>query len=368
VKLQRIRIEGFRNIPDADLAFGPALNLVHGPNGSGKTSLLEAIYLLATTRSFRSRQMASVVSLGHEALRVFGLFDVEGRTMRVGIERSRTGTLRVRVDGAPIERASRLAADLPTSIISPETLDLVSGTPELRRRALDWGVFHVEPRLRDVWSRLRRALRQRNVLLRRGADAAQLAAWDRTWVPDALEVHGGRCAYLERLRTEPSLRAVCEDLQLELALAPGWSEERDLQDALRAAEERDRRMGHTSVGPHRGDLRLRTRGRAAVELLSRGQCKRFSLQFRLSQIEHLARAAGHRAVVLLDDLRAELDDRTIREVLDTLATMRVQAFLTTLGEPGGLRGSGMDRVFHVEQGRFEAADGAAEAGGARETE
>lgn len=366
--LDRIRIEGLRNIRAAELTFGAALNLMAGPNGSGKTSLLEAIYLLATTRSFRSRHMASVVSLGSEALRVFGRFDVDGRTMRVGIERSRSGALRVRVDGAPVERASRLAADLPTTIISPETLDLVSGSPELRRRCLDWGVFHVEPRLRDVWSRLRRALRQRNVLLRRGADPEQLVAWDRTWVPDALEVHRGRWTYLEALRREPALAKTCEDLDLELSLQAGWADDRELSDALRSSEERDRRMGHTSVGPHRGDLRLRAAGRRAAEILSRGQCKRFSLQFRLSQIENLRRRAGRRAVILLDDLRAELDDRTIREILDTLRTMEVQAFLTTLGEPEGLRGSSRDRVFHVEHGRFTAAEGAAQAGGARQRE
>lgn len=349
--LQQLRLEDFRNVAHADLRLSPGANIIVGANGSGKTSVLEAVYMLATARSFRAGRATSVIRFGTGETRLFGKFRIGERSHRVGLSRARTGDLGARVNGQPVQQASELATEIPVVLITPESLDLVSGSPELRRRCLDWGVFHVEPSVTSAWSRFRRALRQRNELLRRDADSSQFRPWNAELAESGRMISLARERYLAQLLGIDALREVMEALEASIELSLGWSGE-DLLTLLQQNEARDRALGHTSAGPHRADLRIRTQGRAASEVMSRGQKKRLSIELRLGQMAVLSERSERRAIALVDDLRSELDASATRAVLDRLADMGVQRFLTTLDEPERVRVREDDAVFHVEHGRI----------------
>ena len=157
----------------------PRINILHGDNGSGKTSLLEAIHLLGMARSFRSTRLNPVISHEQGSCTVFGQVELgEEQSSALGISRDRSGEIRIRINGQSVRSAAELAETLPLQLINPDSFRLLEGAPKLRRQFLDWGVFHVEPRFLQAWQRLQQALRQRNSWLRHGTlDAASQAAW-----------------------------------------------------------------------------------------------------------------------------------------------------------------------------------------------
>ena len=176
--LTRLLITNLRNIVQASLAFSPQLNLIVGKNGSGKTSLLEAIHYLATARSFRSHQITPLVTHGENETVVFGqIVGDSGREIRAGVSRSLAGKREIRIDGEPISKASELARLLPVLVLGQETVDLLLGSPQLRRKFLNWGVFHVKPTFSDEWDIANRCLKQRNKLLKGGHPKQELKVW-----------------------------------------------------------------------------------------------------------------------------------------------------------------------------------------------
>lgn len=348
--LRQLRADDFRNLASVELGFTPGANVLFGPNGSGKTSVLEAIYMLATARSFRSGRPGSVVRFEQPETRLFGEFVIGGRAHRIGMSRSRSGVFQARINGQPAQQASELAADIPVVLITPETLDLVSGTPESRRRCLDWGVFHVEPSVKPAWSRFRRALLQRNTLLRRDAPVELIRPWDQELSHSGAQLTEARRRYLALLLGTDTVVRALDHAGATIDLISGWSSELELAEVLASNEQRDRQMGHTTAGPHRADLRIRAEGRSASDVMSRGQRKRLSIELRLGQLEVLADHTEKPAIVLADDLGSELDESATQGILGRLADMGVQRFLTTLGDPGRFRDRDDDAMFHVEHG------------------
>jgi len=176
MSLRRFRATGFRCLAEASLEPDPAMNVIAGPNASGKTSLLEAIYYLGRGRSFRVSGNRELVQSGAGGFTLFGEIQADDRLHRAGIE-IEAGKRRVRVDEENAGSAE-LAALMPVQAIDPEIHNLVQGGPEFRRRFLDWGVFHVKHQFLDAWRRYQQALRQRNAALRQGEPDSSVRAWD----------------------------------------------------------------------------------------------------------------------------------------------------------------------------------------------
>jgi DNA replication and repair protein RecF len=219
-----------------------------------------------------------------------------------------------------------------------------------RRKLLDWGVFHVEHRFGAVWRIYQRALKQRNAALKaqswRVADALteQVAT-------SGQELSEMRRAHYEAMRdtfAEVASELLDEDVSLEYR--KGWGDS-SLADALEAALPKDRRVGTTSVGPHRGDLRLEVRQRIARDSVSRGQQKLLASALVLAQARHLAARLGRRACLLLDDPAAELDVDNLGKLLGAVARTPAQVIATSL-TPSGLAGIELTRMFHVKQGEI----------------
>jgi DNA replication and repair protein RecF len=347
MSLAELRIENLRCIEAAALEFSPELNLIAGENGAGKTSILEAIFLLGRGRSFRTRLSERLIRHGQASLTVFGRTD-SIPAMQAGVEVSREGT-RARVNGTNAPSLLELSGVLAVQAIDPEIHKLIDQGPERRRRWLDWLVFHVEPTFAGHWGRYQRALKQRNAALKAGA--RDVSVWDPVLIESGKTISGFRQAALTRL--DPYLKALFDafsGLAVDVGFNAGWGADRTLEEMLRANLDRDRERGLTHGGPHRADVELRMKGRVARETLSRGQQKLTAVAMIVAQLQLLRAELGLRATLLLDDPAAELDSKNMRRLFDELSALECQMIATSLAPETALF-QAPKATFHVEQGR-----------------
>ena len=355
----RLQVAGVRRLAEVELRPTPGINLITGDNGAGKTSLLEALHLLAYGRSFRGRVRDGLIRTGVEAVEVFAEWreDTTGRTRRAGLRHSGQ-RWEGRLDGQTVSQLGELCAALAVVTFEPGSHALVAGGGEPRRRLVDWGLFHVEPDFLALWRRYARALKQRNALLKARVRDQQLDVWDHELAEAGEPLTRRRQAYLDDL--EPVLQAMAAELapalgRASLTFQPGWSRDSlSLADALLIARDRDLANGFTSVGPHRADWRIDYASLPGRESLSRGQAKLTALAVLLAQAERHAAACGEWPVVALDDLSSELDRHHQRRVLERLLGSGAQVFITGTESPAALSSFETSiGMFHVEQGRVE---------------
>ena len=364
MQLNRLDIRDLRNLADVSLSPGPGINLLLGDNGAGKSSVLEGLHLLAYGRSFRGRVRDGLVRSGRPALEVYAEWHEAAnadRNRRAGLRHTGqdwTG----RLDGVDVQQLGVLCAALMVVTFEPGSHALVSGSSEVRRRFLDWGLFHVEQDFLPQWRRYARALRQRNALLKAGSGGRQLDAWDLELAEAADPLDRRREAYLGRLQI--AVHAVAAAIapalgRPELVFQPGWRRtELSLADALLVARDRDRAAGHTSVGPHRADWRIRFDARPEQALLSRGQAKQAALCCLLAQAHDCAeRHDGRWPVMALDDLASELDRHHQAQLLEFLHAADAQVLITGTERPAHWPDAPLAdaRRFHVEHGLIHAA-------------
>ena len=347
MSLLALEVEGLRCLAPTRLELHPHVNLVTGANGAGKTSLLEAIYLLGRGRSFRTRLTERLIAHQAESLMVFGRTD-DSTFPTVGLGFHRKDGLRARVAGRDAKSLAELSEAFPVQAVDPGIHRLVEEGPAYRRRWLDWGVFHVEPGFVAAWSDYARTLRQRNAALKSGGDPGP-------WEPELVRL--GTLLSAARTRTmallEPywqqTLAAVLGE-PVTLGYYQGWSQERGLAESFATHRERDAERGSTGTGAHRFDVQLRIDGRAAREVLSRGQQKLLGAALALS----MARLAGSEdrrpPTLLLDDPAAELDREHTDALVSEIRKMKGQLIVTALHSQEGRFGT-PDKAFHVEHGR-----------------
>jgi len=360
MRITRLDIAGLRRFERVSLAPGPGLNLLTGDNGAGKTSVLEALHLMAYGRSFRGRVRDGLVGTGAAAVEVFVEWEerVSGRTRKAGMRHSGQAW-EGRLDGSGITHLGDLCAALAVVTFEPGSHVLVTGGGEARRRLLDWGLFHVEPDFLPLWRRYARALKQRNALLKVRARDAELDAWDHELADAGEPISRHRQRYLQQL--QPQLQGIVADLlpaagATILEFQPGWRrDELSLSDALLLARDRDRIVGFTSSGPHRADWRIGYAAFPGREALSRGQAKLTALAILLAQAELHAGLRGEWPIIALDDLASELDRNHQARVLARLQASGAQVFITGTEAPAALQGTNMPTtLFHVEQGQIHA--------------
>lgn len=358
MQVSRLHVRGLRRFEELALSPAPGLNLITGDNGAGKTSVLEALHLMAYGRSFRGRVRDGLVRSGAEALEVFVEWHERGpggaRTRRAGL-RHTGADWDGRLDGDAVTQLGELCAALAVVSFEPGSHALITGAAESRRRYLDWGLFHVEHGFLALWRRYSRALKQRNALLKSRARDGQLDAWDHELAMAGEPLGRYREQYLEAL--QPYLAALGTELapalgSLAFEYRPGWRRhEMPLADALLLARERDRQLGYTTTGPHRADWQLCFGALPGREALSRGQAKLTALSVLLAQAEHHAGARGEWPVIALDDLASELDRHHQQRVLRRLLASGAQLFVTGTERPPGLLG------LEVSPCEFRLADG-----------
>lgn len=360
--LLSLEIQNVRNLKQVKLDCAPGFNLVQGINGSGKTSLLEAIHLLGLARSFRTHIAKRVIQYDTEQFSVFGRLKVADRNnpMPIGIARSRDGQAQLRLDGEAAEGAAALAEYLPLQLIHPNSHHLLEEGPKLRRQFLDWGVFHVEHGFLPAWQQFNRLLKQRNAALRMGAQSAQIQHWNEGLVPLAESLDEMRRKYIAAFT--PVFLAISTDLQslgddVSLSYERGWPADTPLAELLEANIDKDSERGYTYYGPQRADLSIRVGGILAQHRVSRGQQKLLVCALRLAQGMLLKELTGKSCLYLVDDLAAELDSVHLQRIVQRLSNLESQVFITGVDtDPLSQLLNKMDvshTMFHVEHGVIE---------------
>ena len=355
MRLDQLRIHGLRCLTDVSVALDPAINVFVGANGAGKTSVLEAVFLLSHARSFRSGAAEALLQRGTPGLSIFAeLRHSDDRAFRLGLGRSGS-RWEAKLDGDAVA-IGQLVRECAVVCFEPGSHALIAGAAEERRRYLDWGVFHVEQDFLSSWRRYQRALKQRNSLLRSTTTPTDelFAPWEAELAQTAHHIDDLRRTYLDLLR--PILLASAAGLlpelgALELRYRRGWSDDRELSQQLRELRSRDLARGHTTLGSHRADWSIAFERAPLREHLSRGQEKLTALACVLAQAKLYAQCRGEWPVVCLDDLASELDQSHQAAVVAQLSAARAQVLLTGTEVPQALQ-TLPSRVFHVEQGEL----------------
>jgi len=353
--IRRIDVLGIRNLSNVQVFPAERINVLFGSNGSGKTSFLESIYYTSLGRSFRSQRADAVIQSGLNEITVFAeLFS--GAT--IGVSKSRTGSHVLKLRGERQSSWLATARQLPLQLINSDSFDLLEGSSKIRRRFLDWGVFHVEHDFSSHWRSAAKCILQRNLLLKsRNLDKGQIEAWGAEMCTYASKIDESRAAYIKLLL--PVFQEVLAGLITVPTLAVkyfrGWDESSDLAPLLEATLDRDVRYGATQLGPHRADLQIRIGKHRAEEVLSRGQQKLLVVALKIAQGRLLANLTGVRVLYLVDDLPSELDPANRRLVCDLLVKLESQVFMTCVDTAELDAAWPVDtspRKFHVEHGKI----------------
>ena len=358
MELSKLHIRNVRNLKQVELNGLGKANLFFGPNGAGKTSVLEAIHLLGMARSFRGGSVKPLIAHGCPSCTVFGSITTKRSTsLALGVQRSVSGDVRIKVAGKAVHSAAQLVEHLPLQIINADSFDLLTGAPQARRQYLDWGVFHVEHHFYHQWQRFQRCIKQRNNLLRRGKISdEELEVWTRDLSASGSAINDFRKEYFFSL--VPQFRSIMDALApelegLELRYRQGWDKALTYADALKASQVVDQERGYTHVGPQRADIKVIIAGRPAVEVLSRGQQKLVVCALKLAQGQLMAVLGGGTCTYLVDDLTAELDKAHSKLVCELLSSMDAQVFVSSIEQEDiSTLWPEQDnlQVFHVEHG------------------
>ena len=355
--LRTLFAQNFRNLASEEVELDPHANILVGRNGQGKTNLLEAIYFLATTKSFRTSRVASMFRFGEANVFVSGVLARDGveKTLSVGLESGETKRRVLMINGEKVTLPAYLNA-MSVFAYSSARLDVMRGAPEERRRFLDRGIASINPAYLEQLTRYTRVLKQRNALLVDVAQhrqaAATLDAWDNELMVAANVVHRARAAYANDLASAFN-EIVAEHryhvANVEMRYKPSSTDDlaRHRRDEVRA------RM--SLVGPQRDLLEFHVDGRPAAEVLSGGEQKMIVLFLKFAKLELFRRRHDDAPLFLLDDIDAELDLEILQQLLtrlpvstQVLATSAKEAFLQALR-------AGPHRRLNVENGRVTSA-------------
>lgn len=364
--IKTINIDGIRNLQVVGFKCHPEINVFLGPNGSGKTSLLESICFLAMGRSFRTYKSNNIINFDRQFASVSATYSDQTLTQDLKIM-----TVKYRSEdkiskiGGTVASVSEVAALTPTQIINDETSQLVFKDPEGRRKFLDWLVFYSNNNYHQLWRDFNKVLQQRNRLLK--MKGSKLMS-----VLDQLDVMfadlSGRLAAARRSSWQKFL-PVWQDMSrqlnigwsnsMEIRLFDGWTG--DLLQQLHTNRSADLKFGSTGCGPHKADLLVLIDNSPAKEILSRGQGKVLSMAMILGRakfITTMAERADFVSVLLVDDLCAELDDINVNQVVKALCalTANVQVFITGVDKNKLLAVLPKDRSvwFSVGHGQVES--------------
>ena len=362
MRLKFLAIAGFRNLEAVRIEPGKRFNLFYGLNGQGKTNLLEAVYLLGNTRSFRSARLPEYIRHGQPQAWIQGEIDYAGIQSTIKVTLEHAGR-RVELDGKPLQRASDLHGRLNAVVFSPDDTGMVRSGPESRRRYLDRAVYVGDIGYLHCWHSYHRVLKQRNHLLK-SAERAGLDTWTEQLALAGAEVIERRLQFVSQLN---------EIMQCHYATISGGSETAgivykpegiqavrredifpQLMDLFIRHSRSDERFGTTTAGPHRDDVHFFLDGRSLKAFGSQGQQKSFILALKMAEMENLQSTFEEPPLLLLDDMSSELDSRRHGNLMDFLTSRDVQVFMTTTERSPALLGHAAAHcsIFHVQGGNL----------------
>lgn len=334
------------------------LTIISGNNGSGKTTVLEAIHFLSTGKSFRTRQINTILRHGAKELAIRGMLENQHFGKTVIFTTSSPAGRKIQINGLSKSKSSEVAQHFPALVISPENHIDFQRSSTQRRSTIDWLLFHVEQDFHDIWYRYQRALQQRNTALKDEKQVRSRFSWD----SDLIRLGEKLRLYREQLLQiiVPTFQQFCcllfdADVSVNLSMNHGWDEEIGLGETLNAGRSIDVKYGFTNIGPHRSDLKIIFNNYLSRNEASNGQNKLLLIALRLAQIKHIYDHSDKQCCLLIDDFSADLDRDHRRRLLSILSKQPGQTIVTSTGlDSFELSDWSSQKTFHVKHGKITA--------------
>lgn len=353
--LTELKLNDFRNYENLVLNFSPGINIFYGENAQGKTNILEAVYMAATSKSHRTNFYREMIKKGaefaHISLKIKGEYTDNRIDIHIG-QNKRS----IFVGQAPIRKLEELLGNLYLIMFSPEDLEIVKGGPAIRRRFIDIELSQMDPYYYHQLRRYHRLLKQRNALLKQSVksyvDESELSVWDEELVRSGSEVIRYRRKFIKELgeiyqQKHYQISGGKEEIRL---VYENNIDEDVFYDKLTARIKKDLQMGSTYYGPHKDDILFSLDDMDLRIYGSQGQCRTAALSLKLSEIEMIWQNKNTAPVLLLDDVLSELDDSRQRQLIETLK--EIQVLITCTGVEDFLRQNlQADALFRVENGQ-----------------
>jgi recF protein len=361
MQLETLNIKDFRNL-SGQISWGTGLNILYGDNGQGKTNWFEAIYLLATTKSFRTAKLQEAISFGNDLAIVRGRVreseDIH-RNLQVAIQ----GNIKSLAINSKKETLANYLTQLHAVVFNSDELEIVRGLPEARRRFLDAGIVSLHPPFTQTFSDYNRVIKQKNALLQSAREneysieksAEMLRPWNEQLAALAARIHRGRIRFVERLNEVLEKKLFGRE-ELAVRYLSSLEGKGDLSDYENLIAERlkirvqaEVIAGHSLIGAHRDDLEILFDGHDLRKFGSAGQQRSALLVLQLANISVYHATRGEYPLFLLDDIDAELDYKRIGQLLEYLKD-KTQTFVTTSKENFVEEFGENAAVFRVENG------------------
>ena len=327
--LERLSIRNLRVLEKLDILKTSTCNLIIGGNATGKTTTLEAVYLLGHGRSFKTLRAQQFIRFGEKESLIRGISD--NKVLEVAKTTKKT---QLSINKKPVDR-KEIVVSLPVRKFTPHDHQMIEGGSVLRRQFLDWGPFHLNKQYPAQWQKFVRALRQRNQALKERRQ--DIVYWDNQYIQLACEIDQQRKKYWEDIQvlTEKTIAKVLGIQQPSCEYYPGWDTKATLAETLQRNRKREFEKGHTLHGPHRADLKLNVLNRSTQQILSRGQQKLWNIAMNLAQIEHYYQTTQTQCIWVLDDLASELDEKNFKNTINMFHMKHAQYWFSCFIEHAG---------------------------------
>ncbi len=331
MNIKSVYLENFRCIKKANIFLGEGINYLFGTNGSGKSSFLEAINVLATGKSFRTSKIENIRSFDSDYFTISSTIKRKGIENFIGLRKDKKN-FDIRINSSSVNRLSELALNFSLITYHSHSNFMIEGEPHYRRKYLDWWLFYSNNQFYSEWQRYHKLLKQRNASLR--YEISLLNVWD-----DALAKSGET---INNLRYSASAILMEELANLIHNNYPsyvpsfswtyysGWAKDEPLLSALKKNQQKDIQYGFTSVGPHRGDLKLYVQGKDAKETLSRGQQKTLSLLMLVALASVHKKVLHEIPIFMIDDVSSELDTIHRYNIVEEIISLGGQVIFTAI--------------------------------------
>jgi DNA replication and repair protein RecF len=352
--LERLKTYQFRNLDNINLTFNSGLNVIFGMNASGKTSLLEAAHVLCSGKSFLRASPQKLQQFNSIDFSLNGIMNHHEQPHRYQYL-WKDHSVHLKINEQIVRKISRYALQQPVQAITPASFKLIDESPEIRRRFIDWGVFHVKHQYIDAWHRYQRSLSQRNAMLSQ-AKGKSLMPWDIEYAKSCEIIDRYRSEYIAALQSTFAniVKRLLPDTLVTIGYHRGWGKDSHLNDLLTQSQSRDIERGYTYYGPQRAELNIVLNGHPAKDTASRGQKKLITYALYIAQAEIQQEQGEYSGLLLVDDLPSELDEEHRSLVLDLLTDLPMQVILSCI-DPTDIEQvvKHSTKLFHVKQGKVE---------------
>lgn len=344
----KLTTHNFRNLSSCTIDFHSKLNFFVGDNGSGKSSLLEAIFFLGHGKSFRTSKVEHLACYDTDN---FVVSIKDNLDLQLGLSKSLdSGKTQIKINGENIARLSELAQNIAVQIVTPESFKLFFGGPKERRRFIDLGMFHVKHTFSQQWREFNRVLKQRNACIRNNLDRGTLAYWTEMFCTLSTEVTAIKSNYVDGLIAElpfwlELLLPTISD-KISVQYLQGWPQKKELAEALADSLERELAYGYSLYGAHKFDVKFLIAKQPLESQLSRGQQKLFLLALTFAQASLIAKVNRVKPILLIDDVGAELDLNSRLALSKAINEIDCQVVITAIDE--GVLQPIIDEYQHID--------------------